>query len=84
MQQGAITTSSASLPDFAGDLQIGIENGSGFPFNGWIDEFRWSNGIARDSTPPAQPYDTYSGFDLNGNDINTLIDGSRRVEIIGY
>jgi len=54
-------TDTDAIPDFAASLIIGIDPGdkSSYPFNGWIDGFRISKGVARwtsDFTPPALPY----------------------------
>ena len=52
---------SASVPDASVPLEIARRNigGSECYFNGWLDEFRVSKGIARwtaNFTPPAAPY----------------------------
>jgi hypothetical protein len=48
-----VALGSTMLPNIAADLQIGVN------FNGWLDEFRVSKGIARwtsNFTPPMFPY----------------------------
>lgn len=50
-----------SLPNLAADLGFGyIIGGTNYPFNGWVDEIRWSKGIARWTsfpfTPPTEEY----------------------------
>jgi len=50
VQQGTTGSSSASLTDFAQPLTIGSQtalNWGGVAFNGWLDEFRISKGVAR-------------------------------------
>jgi hypothetical protein len=58
-QLGSTATSSAVQPDISAIAKIaGGPAGVGY-FNGWIDEFRISNGIARwtsNFTPPTAPY----------------------------
>ncbi len=43
------TISGKTLPDLTGNMQIGRSQYPGYPydFNGWLDECRWSKGIAR-------------------------------------
>jgi hypothetical protein len=50
---------SKSLPDIAAQLWIGGYTGGTYWFNGWLDEYRISKGIARwtgSFTPPTQEY----------------------------
>jgi len=50
--------SATAIPDFGGTFRVGNDVGGTY-FNGWIDEFRVSKGIARwttDFTPPVAPY----------------------------
>jgi hypothetical protein len=57
-QCGTTYTSSASMADVAESLLIG-KRAYGLFFNGWLDEFRVSKGIARwtsNFTPPTQEY----------------------------
>ena len=60
-----LTTTTAiaatSLTDFAAVLTIGNGNNAARPMTGWLDEFRWSKGIARhtaDFSLPNSPYGT--------------------------
>ena len=58
-QLGATYTDSHSIPDYAAPVIIGCYSGVANYFNGWLDEFRVSKGIARwtsNFTPPATPY----------------------------
>jgi hypothetical protein len=55
------TLSGKTLPDYAGNMQIGRSQYPGYPYdlNAWLDEFRWSKGIARwtsNFTPPSEEY----------------------------
>lgn len=58
----ASANSSVSIPNFTAPLTIGARNagaGDNYPLNGYMDEVRWSKGIARwtsNFTPPIQPY----------------------------
>jgi hypothetical protein len=56
----ATTTNSGTLPDLAASLFIGrYRTGDARDFNGWLDEFRISKGVARwtsNFTPPTAPY----------------------------
>jgi hypothetical protein len=48
-----------TIRDSALSLKIGVRNDNGTPFNGWLDEIRISNGIARWTstfTPPTEAY----------------------------
>jgi hypothetical protein len=62
VQIGADTTNSGTMPNIASVVSIGAYSTyvpGGSPFNGWIDEFRVSKGIARwtaNFTPPTSPY----------------------------
>jgi YD repeat-containing protein len=50
---------SSSMPDVAGQLWIGGYNGGTYWYNGWLDEYRISKGIARwtaNFTPPFSEY----------------------------
>jgi hypothetical protein len=63
-------TYSGTIQNFSAPLQIGSIAGSG-DFNGWIDELRWSLGIARWTTSFTPPTTEYS---LGGGSVNmTLI-----------
>lgn len=60
-QCGATVTDTDSMPDLAGALYIGKYPNPGYEnwFNGWLDEFRISKGIARwtaNFTPPTAAY----------------------------
>lgn len=58
-----------TIPAFSGNLNIGTVEGGLYPFNGYIDEFRVSKGIARwtaNFTPPKAPYEPDRA--TNGND----------------
>jgi hypothetical protein len=57
-----------TLPNYGAPFEIGRQNlgGAYYYFNGYIDEFRISKGIARytgNFTPPSVPYTTASGID---------------------
>lgn len=55
----ATFTSLSAWPDFTGAFKIGYEDQNQTPFNGYMQEFRWSKGIARwtaNFTPPSAPY----------------------------
>lgn len=57
-------TDSSSIPDWTGSVYIGARSNSTRFLNGYIDEFRFSNGIARwtsNFTPSAIAYAAYSG-----------------------
>lgn len=60
VQQGTTYTSSDAMIDRGVALEIGrMSQNASYYINGWIDEFRWSKGIARwttDFTPPTSPY----------------------------
>lgn len=73
---------SNSLPDLAAALAIGagIADASVTPFNGWIDEFRWTKGVARytaNSTAltEAHPDGKWHDTSGNGNDFFRGADG---------
>jgi hypothetical protein len=54
----ATAIGSRASPDLPAAFSIGYENGNGY-FNGWIDEFRVSKGVARwtsNFTPPTEEY----------------------------
>lgn len=58
-QLGSDTAASITMPNLSSSLYIGSTDGSTQFFDGWIDEFRFSKGIARwtsNFTPPAFPY----------------------------
>jgi hypothetical protein len=63
VQLGSDTTDTDAFPDYAGDVYMGTyEPISTVFFNGWLDEFRVSKGIARwtsNFTPPAVSYNDY-------------------------
>jgi len=57
----ASTTNAHSVATFTGSFQIGYVSGYTNPVVGYVDEFRWSKGIARwtsNFTPPASAYTT--------------------------
>jgi len=57
--QLATTTSSVTLPDYAGLVYIGQLGVSACYFNGWLDEYRVSKGVARwtsNFSPPTSAY----------------------------
>ena len=73
-QIGSTQTNSNSMPDIASDLRIGVYKGSvtTYYFDGYIDEFRISKGIARetsDFTPETSAYtsDSYTKLLLHCN-----------------
>jgi hypothetical protein len=59
--EGSLTTSTAAITDSTGALCVGAENNIGAnPWQGWIDEFRFSVGAVRHTanfTPPEKAYD---------------------------
>lgn len=60
VQQGADYTNSNAWTNRSDPLDVGhMTQNAGYAFNGWIDEFRFSNGVARwttDFTPPTAAY----------------------------
>jgi hypothetical protein len=61
IQQGTVQVNANSVEDLDRGITIGGAGGgwTGYSFIGWIDEFRWSKGIARwtsNFTPPTGPY----------------------------
>lgn len=67
------TTATSSVDvTYTDQLAIGVNDVAGTPaqpFGGWIDEFRWSKGIARwttDFTPPTAAYSTTDIKTYNG------------------
>jgi len=64
---GVLKTTTACSTTFTyltSSLFIGNDSGNGAPYYGYLDEFRFSNGIARwtsDFTPPTQPYPLLPG-----------------------
>ncbi len=57
--QVATTTDSDAVPNFTSQFRIGVNNSAAQGYDGWIDEFRVSTGIARwtaDFTPPGGRY----------------------------
>lgn len=60
------TVNDNSTGAFSGVLRVGGGGGAGFgSLNGWIDEFRLSNGVARwtaNFTPPTSEYVPFSGW----------------------
>lgn len=58
-QIGSTLTDTDAVPNLSASIDIGRWSGNGYYFNGWLDEFRISKGIARwtsDFTPPTRPY----------------------------
>jgi len=80
---GSVTDTDA-VPDYGGTFQIGWFGDAGYMFNGWLDEFRVSKGVARwtsNFTPPTAPYerDAYTVLllHMDGTDgSQTFIDSS--------
>lgn len=66
VQQGATHTSSNAMTDRTANLNIGhLTVNSAYAMDGWIDEFRWSKGVARwtsNFTPPTEEYSSDSVF----------------------
>jgi len=64
VQKGADTTGAGAISPTSGTMYIGYYAGAGENSepNGWFDELRWSNGIARWSTTPFPiPWYEYGG-----------------------
>jgi len=83
VQQGATVTNSGTMPDISTEVRIGGSQVGGYYFNGWIDEFRVSKGIARwtsNFTPPDAPYTLTSG-DPQGAPTNTIKDSTGETAI---
>jgi len=82
--QISTVTDTDAVGDYTGSLFIGCDAASGNDFNGWLDEYRVSKGIARwtsNFTPPSEAYSTDSYTKLllhmNGTDgSTTFIDDS--------
>lgn len=58
-QVGATVTDTDTIPDYISTLRIGDRPLTDYSFNGWLDEYRISKGIARwtsNFTPPTRPY----------------------------
>jgi len=69
---GAPATVAATLPDIAGSFYIGVTgaNGHNEYLAGYLDEFRFTNGVARwtaNFTPPTQSYGNPSNYFLIGS-----------------
>jgi hypothetical protein len=84
-QLGTDYTDSDPIPRTTGYLYLGIYISGDYDFNGWMDEFRFSKGIARwtaNFTPPTSEYDgnPRSKVDINANSIG-LYDGSSTKEL---
>jgi hypothetical protein len=60
VQLGADTTFTGSMTDIASAWHVGVEDEASTRFNGWIDEFRVSKGIARWTAPFTPPVAEYS------------------------
>jgi hypothetical protein len=63
IQLGVTVTDATAMPDVAASLYVGSRGGGGFPFNGWLDEFRVSKGLARwtaNFTSPTRAYSYYA------------------------
>ncbi len=59
-QCGSTGTDTSEVPNFAGSVYISTFDGATRFFNGWLDEFRVSKGVARwtsNFTPPTARYD---------------------------
>lgn len=66
-QIGTTTTDTDSISDYSGIAAIGSETGGATYLDGWIDEFRFSKGIARWTTtftPPASEYESNASLSL--------------------
>ena len=83
-QLGSPLSSTTVIPDFAASMTIGGYPGvTAWSFNGWLDEFRISKGVARwtsNFTPPTGPYTNDSNtvllLHMDGADGSTIfIDG---------
>ncbi len=74
-----------TIPDYSGSLYIGSNTEASSLMNGWLDEFRLSQGIARSTsnfTPSTAPYQTdqYTKLLLHfdgADEATSTIDGSR-------
>jgi len=82
VQQGATVTNSGTMPDVSAEVRIGGSQVGGYYFNGWIDEFRVSKGIARwtsNFTPSDTPYTLTDGDPQGGDPTNTIKDSTGEV-----
>jgi hypothetical protein len=66
-QVGSPRTSSASVADYTGTLYVGSYQGTALYFNGWLDEFRVTKGVARWTSNFTPPMSAYAG------DSNTVL-----------
>ena len=58
-QTGSTQTQAAAIPDMTGDLILQGDSALGQPFVGYMDEFRISKGIARNTSNFVVPWDEY-------------------------
>ncbi len=66
----ASATASITMPDLAASLYVGYSRQSGTYWNGWVDEFRISKGIAlytSNFTPPGTTEDVYTKLMIHGD-----------------
>lgn len=68
------STTYGTLPTFNGNLYIGIEGSGSYSFNGWIDELRFSKGVARWTSNFTPASDEYSADIVGENDESFSVD----------
>jgi hypothetical protein len=85
--QAATTAFTGTVPNVATVLSIGSRNNSSGPFNGWIDEFRLSVGVARHAAAFTVPTEMYLSAWLEimtiTNDTSITLTSSAGVAVAG-
>jgi hypothetical protein len=77
-QQGTSVTQTTAMPNIAGSLYLARFDGSSLGYKGYLDEFRFSNGIARwtsNFTPQATPYAPPVNNSLNAANTSYSLSG---------
>ncbi len=82
---GSTVTDTLTIPDLDGVFLLGRYNGATPEqyFNGWIDEFRFSKGIARwtaDFTPPSEEYYNIEGSIIESAVVSDTMAGISPIE----